>query len=89
MITLNDLQDLLGITFFDGNTQVGGIVIYVMAMAIIFVLSKKNLTTALVLGIPVTLIFATLGLLSSDVMVLLILVSVLGLAYSSRAIWRD
>ena len=89
MITLNNLQDLLGNTFFDGNTLVGGIVLYVVAMAIIFVLSKKNLTTALVLGIPVTLIFSTLGLLSADVMVMLILISVLGLAYSSRAVWRD
>ena len=88
MITLNDLQDLLGNTFFDGNTLVGGIVLYVVAMAIIFVLSKKNLTTALVLGIPVTLIFSTLGLLSSDVTMLLILVTVLGLAYSTREVWR-
>lgn len=89
MITLNDLQDLIGNTFFDGNTAVGGIIIYIMALAVIFVLSKRNITTALVLGLPMTLVFSTLGILSSDVMILLILVTVLGLAYSTRSAWRD
>ena len=89
MLTLNDLQDLIGNTFFDGNTVVGGIILYIVAMAIVFVLSKKDLTTALILAIPVTLIFSILGLLSPDVMMLLIIVTVLGLAYSTRAVWRD
>lgn len=89
MITLNDLTDLLGNTFFDGNTAVGGIVIYIMALAVIFVLSKKNITTALVLGLPMTLIFNMIGILSSDVMILMIIVTVLGLAYATRDVWRN
>lgn len=89
MLTLNDLQDLLGNTFFDGNTAVSGIVIFIVVMAVVFVLSKKNITTALVLGLPVCLVFTSLGILSSDVMILLVLVSVLGLAYSTRNVWRD
>lgn len=89
MITLNDLQDLLGNAFFDGNTAVGGIIIYIAVLAVIFVLSKKNITAALVMALPATLVFNSLGILSSDVMILLIIVTVLGLAYSTRSVWRD
>lgn len=89
MITLNDLQDLIGISFFDGDSSIGGIVIYVAVLAVLLVLSKRNLSTGLILSLPVTLIFTTLGILSSDVSILLILVTVLGLAYKSREIWRD
>lgn len=89
MITLNELTDLLGNTFFDGNTAVGGIVIYILALAVVFVLSKKNITTALVLGLPMTLIFNMIGILSSDVMILMIIVTVLGLAYATKDVWRN
>ena len=89
MITLTDLQELLGVSFFDGNEVIGGIVIYTVVLAIVFVLSNKNTTTALILSLPITLVFATLGVLSSDMMILLIIVTVLGLAYTTRNIWRD
>ena len=89
MISLNDLQDLIGISFFDGSSQIGGIVIYIAVLAVMLVLSKKNINTALLLSLPVTLVFTTLGILSSDVSILLIIVTVLGLAYKTREIWRD
>jgi len=89
MISLNDLQDLIGISFFDGSSQIGGIVIYIAVLAVMLVLSKKNINTALILSLPVTLVFTTLGILSSDVSILLIIVTVLGLAYKTREIWRD
>jgi len=89
MIALNDLTDLLGNSFFDGNDTIAGIVIYTMVLAALFVLSKKNVTTALILSLPVTLVFATLGNLSSDVLILLIVVTVLLLAYMTRNTWRD
>ena len=89
MITLTDLQELIGVSFFDGNDVIGGIVIYTVVLAIVFVLSNKNTTTALILSLPITLVFTTLGVLSSDMMILLIIVTVLGLAYTTRNIWRD
>ena len=88
MISLNDLQDLIGNSFFDGNSSIGGIVIYIAVLAVILVLSK-NINTALILSLPVTLVFTTLGILSSDVSILLIIVTVLGLAYKTREVWRD
>jgi len=89
MLSLNDLQDLIGLNFFDGNSQIGGIVIYIAVLAVMLVLSKKNINTALILSLPVTLVFTTLGILSTDVSILLIIVTVLGLAYKTREIWRD
>lgn len=89
MITLQDLQDLIGNEFFDGSSVIGGIVIFIAVLAVVFVLSKKNTTTALILSLPITLIFSILGILPSDVMILLIIVTVLGLAYVTRNTWRD
>ena len=71
------------------RSQIGGIVIYIAVLAVMLVLSKKNINTALILSLPVTLVFTTLGILSSDVSILLIIVTVLGLAYKTREIWRD
>lgn len=89
MITLNDLQDLIGNTFLDGNSAVAGIMLYCVVLAIIFALSKRNVTTGLIIALPSTLVFNMLGILPSDVMILLIIVTVLGLAYSTRSVWRD
>lgn len=89
MIDLNDLQTLIGNSFFDGNALIGGIVIYTVVLAVIFVLSKKNTTTALILSIPVTFIFTALGIINTEITILLIIVTVLGLAYTTRNVWRD
>ena len=89
MIDLNDLQDLIGSSFFDGDSAIGGIVIYIAVLAAILVLSKKNLNMALILSLPITLIFTSLGVLSSDVSMLMIIVVVMGLAYRMRDVWRD
>lgn len=89
MLSLNDLQDLIGLNFFDGNSQIGGIVIYIAVLAVMLVLSKKNINTALILSLPVTLVFTTLGILSTDVSILLIIVTVLGLAYKTKEIWGN
>lgn len=88
MITLSQFQSLLGDTFFTGNDVIAGIVIYVVTLLIIFVMSKK-MTVALVVSLPVTYIFSLLGVLNNEVMILMIIVTVLGLAYTTRDIWRD
>lgn len=89
MITLSQFQSLLADYFFEGADVIAGIVIYVVILAIIFVLSKRNMTTALIIGLPVTFIFSLMGILTNDMMILMIIVSVLGLAYTTRDIWRN
>lgn len=88
MISMNDIQDLIASGFFDGSTEIAGMIMYAGALIVIFSLSRK-LTQTLLISLPVTLIFSMLGVLSSDLMILLIIITVLGLAFTTRNVWRD
>lgn len=88
MISLNDFQNLLATTFLDGNMDVAGMVMYAIILLVVFGLTR-NVFHALVLGMAATMIFSALGILSVELTMLLIIVSVLGLAYTSRGIWKD
>lgn len=74
--------------FLDGNLGIAGIVIYAVVLMVLFGLTRKT-TQTLVISLPVTLIFSYLGILTNDVMILMILVTVLGLAFTTRDIWRS
>ena len=86
MISLLDFQEILGITFFDGNYEIAGIVIFVAALALMFVFIK-NKGNALILALPITMVFTMLGILSSDVTVLLIIVISLALAFNAKKVF--
>lgn len=88
MLSIFDLQDLVSTEFFDGDLQLAGMCMYVLVLVAIFALSRKTSQT-LIISIPVTLIFSVLGVLSVDLMVLLIIMTVLGLAFTARNVWRD
>ena len=79
MITIDQFQDLLGTSLFGGDTVVAGIVIFAVTLAVIFVLMKSNLFGSLLIAIPVAFVYSLLGILSSDMMVIMIVVCVLGL----------
>lgn len=80
MISLQQFQDILGDSFFSGDINVAGIVIFSVIMAVVFVVLQKNTFAALVISIPLALVFLTMGILTSDLAMILIVVSVLGLA---------
>lgn len=80
MITLQQFQDILGDSFFSGDIAIAGIVIFVAIMAVVFVVLQKNTFAALVISIPLALLFLMMGILTSDLAMILIVVSVLGLA---------
>ena len=86
MITLNALTEILGNSFFDGNSTIAGIVIYVVVIALIFGFCHNAFQT-LIISMPVTFIFSLLGILNDDLMILLIIVSVMGLAFASKDSW--
>lgn len=88
MLSFTDIQELVSTGFFDGDMQIAGIVMYVLVLVAIFALSRKT-TQTLIISLPVTLVFSILGVLSTDVMVLLIIVTVLGLAATAQKVWRD
>lgn len=80
MIDLNQFQDILADGLFSGNDVVAGLVIFIVTLAVIFVLLKQNVFASLVVAIPVAFVYSLLGLLGSDMLLLLIVICVLGLA---------
>ena len=83
MITLTDIQYMLGDSFFNGDLSLAGLALFAVAIIIIFALTK-NVFQSLVIGLVVTGIFSYMGVLTSDMMILLIIVIVLGLAMTAR-----
>lgn len=79
MITFTTIQEILAETFFDDNMLIAGLMMYVAFLAIAFGITK-NLTAVMVISIPVTLIFASMGILSGDLLIVMIIVTVVGLA---------
>lgn len=83
MITLNDIQYMLGDSFFNGDLTLAGLALFGIAIILVFVLTK-NVFQSLVVGLIATGIFSYMGVLTSDMMILLIIVIVLGLAMTAR-----
>lgn len=79
MITFTTIQEILAETFFDDNMLIAGLMMYVVFLTIAFFITK-NLTAVMVISIPVTLIFASMSILSGDLLIVMIIVTVVGLA---------
>lgn len=86
MIEFSDISQIVADSFFGGDLQLAGLVMFSMALAIMFSISKNAFAT-LVLAMPVTFVFSSMGLLADDMLIILIIVIVLGLAYTGRNIW--
>lgn len=83
---LFDFQTIISESWLDGNMEVAGILIFMAALVIVFAVTK-NLSAALIIALPMTFIFNLLGVLSGDVTILLLIVTVLLLAIKTRDIW--
>lgn len=88
MLSLFDLQDLIGTSFFEGDVSLAGMCMYVVVLLVLFALTRKTQQT-LIIALPTTFIFNVLGVLSTDMMILLIIVTVLALAFTARNAWRS
>ena len=82
MITLNDIQYMIS-DFFNGDLTLAGLALFAVIIVLIFALTK-NVFQSLVIGLVATGIFSYMGILSSDMMILLIIIIVLGLAMTAR-----
>lgn len=87
MIQFSDFIQIVADSFFSGSLYVGGVVVLVTILAVIMAFSKK-LTTTMVLGIPIIMIFAYLRVLPDEITLVMLIVIVLGLAYSARGVFR-
>lgn len=88
MISIQQLQDIIADNFFGGNLTIAGILMYSAVLLLIFVLLKDK-HTALIISIPLTFVFSILGVVDTNLMLLLLIVAIFGLALQSRKIWRD
>lgn len=79
MITLSMVQEILAETFFDNNMQIAGLILYAIFLVLAFAITK-NLTAVMVISIPITLVFASMGVLNGDLLIVMIIVIVVGLA---------
>lgn len=79
MITLSMVQEILAETFFDNNMQIAGLILYAVFLVLAFAITK-NLTAVMVISIPITLVFASMGVLNGDLLIVMIIVIVVGLA---------
>lgn len=82
MITLNDVQIMIS-DFFNGDLALAGLAMFAFLIILIFALTK-NIFQSLVVGLITTAIFSYMGIITSDMMILLIIIIVLGLAITAR-----
>lgn len=86
MLSASDMVDILADGLFDGNTTVAGLLMFSGVMLLVLLLIKKP-DVSIIMMMPVSLIFGALGILNTDLMVILVAVSVLMLAYRTRDMW--
>lgn len=89
MITLDQFQSILSDSLFAGDMTVAGVVIFSVTLAVIFVVLGKNLFASLLLAIPVAFVFSIMGVISADLLVILIIVCVLGLVMVGKRTLGD
>lgn len=83
MLDLADITQIVADNFCNGNTDIAGMLIFTVCLALVFIFVKK-VFAALVISLPMAFIFSTLGIVSQELMVLLVIVAVLGLAVTSK-----
>ena len=85
MISPTQFIDLIGSAFFGGSSVMAGLVVYVVILALMFTITRHVFQT-LVIALPVTFIFSGsgLGVLPTDMVLMLVVIIVLGLAMTSK-----
>lgn len=86
MITLQDIQLILADAFLGGNMAIAGMIMFSAVMLLIFIILEDK-ETALILMIPVTLIFSILEVLDTNLTVILLIVAVVSVALKARRVW--
>ena len=89
MITISQLQDLLGNLLFNGDAGLAGMIMFVIILSVIFVVLKRNVYASLIVAIPVAFISSMIGLVSVDLVMILIVVCVFGLVVIGKRAMGD
>ncbi len=86
MIEFSDIFQIVGDSFFGGSVLLGGLVILTIVLALVYVLTK-NVFAMLLISMPVTLVFSYMRVIPDEITIILLLVSVVGLALSSKKVF--
>lgn len=85
MLTISTLQTVLANTFFDGALDFAGLAMFAVILAVIMAITKSTFK-ALVIVLPVTILFSGIGVLSMDLTIILVIIIVLGLALTASKV---
>lgn len=85
MLTIATLQTVLANTFFDGGLTFAGLAMFAGVLAIIMAITKSTFK-ALVIALPITILFSGLGILSTDLTIILVIIIVLGLSLTASKV---
>lgn len=88
MLDLSDLVKIVADSFTGGSTEVAGMMIFAMVIGLVFVFIRSA-AASLIVSLPLAFMFNTMGIIPQDLMVLLIIIAVLGLAFTTRKVWSD
>lgn len=86
MIEITEFVQIVADEFFSGSLEMAGLAIFSVVLALLFGLTR-NIFQTLILSLPVTFICSTFGFLPNDLVILLVIVAVLGLAMTARRTW--
>ena len=89
MISVQQFQDIFARSLFGGDLTIAGIVMYAAVLGVVFVLCKNNISTGVLLSLPVTLVFSLMGVLSPELTMLMIVIAVLALAMMAKRTFGD
>lgn len=85
MISAQQLMDIVAQTFFQGNLQIAGIVLYlVVAGGVCLLFANRNVTLTMTLLMPITLIFTLLGVLPEILTFLVVMILIIGIGMRFR-----
>ena len=84
MITIDQFQSILGDSLFGGDATVAGLVIFAVTLAVVFMVLKRNVFGSLLIAVPIAFVYSLMGILSTDLMVIMIVICVLGLATAGK-----
>lgn len=85
MISVQELMDVVAQSFFQGNTQIAGIILYlVVAGGVSLVFAARNVSLTMVFLLPITLVFSLLGVLPEVLTILVVLILIIGIAMRFR-----
>lgn len=86
MIQFSDIFQIVGDSFFGGNVLLGGLIILTIVLALVYTLTKSAFAMLLI-SMPVTLVFSYMRVIPDEITIILLLVSVVGLAMSSKKVF--